>query len=618
MLRKIRGQCSWIAFLLMISIVGQACSDTVTGGIIMPADAHGDAKNLKFDGKGSDGQTADSDEDIQGIDVEEHDVGCKRVIYPNFDNSKAIVLAPADQLSLFVTVADYALGGPAQEVPVSWEIVENNGINGPGPGTLSNQIAPTDVSGHSLNLFHPNKGPSTAYKLKITAECAEPIFVDIIVSAFPTGNIEVNLLYDNQIPLGDVSVKLVASPFACASFKPTLPPSSVLGSQLTYISAPPTKFPSQPADKKYGVFVLAKDLSGHLAAAGCADGVYVNDKATTKVTVTVTVLPLQAAGPYDMINHFDFTGAIPGQLGQILDTAVQIFYDPGTFLIEQIKNLVKQFIPSIVVDVVFSLFEKQLSKAVTDWLLNSSPSWLQDFFTMGQDVLQIVKKLEMLGVLKIYKVGSDFFFNGEIDFTGVNLYWKLGCDKNDPNYADCGKLSLDMSQAVTDPNFPLDLLAGKLSGSISQQTHMSIDSSSITLNYGKLILYVLTNVVLKKITGKTTFVGAMQALINCAGIGSSLGGIIPGLNSSQVESFCNSTVSLLVLPLENLLGGLSLDSGLSLKGTCTMVDDADADGNYDLKVDRLIDGVWVGNINVQGSTGKNFKGDFTAKRQPGF
>ena len=240
------------------------------------------------------------------------------------------------------------------------------------------------------------------------------------------------------------------------------------------------------------------------------------------------------------------------------------------------------------------------------------------FFQMGQDVLQIVKKLEMLGILKVYKVGSDFFFNGEIDFTGINLWWHLGCDKNDPNFATCGsKISFDLTQVSTDPNFPFDLISGKLSGSINQQTHMSIDSSTITLNYGKLILYILTNVVLKKITGQTSFVGAMQKLIDCQGLGNSLGGIIPGVDANTVAGFCNSTISLIVLPLESMLGGLSLDSGLSLKGDCTMVDDPDANGNFDLKVDRLIDGVWIGNIVIQGSSGKNFKGDFTATRQPG-
>jgi hypothetical protein len=43
------------------------------------------------------------------------------------------------------------------------------------------------------------------------------------------------------------------------------------------------------------------------------------------------------------------------------------------------------------------------------------------------------------------------------------------------------------------------------------------------------------------------------------------------------------------------------------------------DINDDLKVDKLVDGVWAGSIIVSGAaSGKGFKGDFAATRQPGF
>ena len=413
-------------------------------------------------------------------------------------------------------------------------------------------------------------------------------------------------------------------PFTCASFKPVWPPFGFIGSKAAFLGDKP-EFNDLAASKKYGVYVIAKDGANHLAAAGCADGILVVDGQTTDVTITVKTLTLLASGSYDMVNHFDFTGAIPGQLGQILDTAVQIFYDPGAFIISQVKNLIKQFLPGIIVDAAFGLFEKQLAKVVTGWLLNSSPSWLQDFFQIGQDVLQVVKKLEMLGILKIFKLSNDYFVKGEINFTGVNLYWKLGCDKKDPKYAECGKIPLDMKGTVNDPNFPLDLLAGTLTGTISAQTKLTIDSSTIKLNYGKLIMYVLTHVILKKITGETTFSGAMSKLVNCAGIAKGIGGSILGklgVKESTVKKACDSAVSLLVLPIEQALLGLSLDSKLMLNGGCIMVDDLPKavegkDWDGDLKVDRMKDGWWQGQI-ISGTPGNPFKGDFTAVRQEGF
>jgi hypothetical protein len=41
------------------------------------------------------------------------------------------------------------------------------------------------------------------------------------------------------------------------------------------------------------------------------------------------------------------------------------------------------------------------------------------------------------------------------------------------------------------------------------------------------------------------------------------------------------------------------------------------DTDDDLKVDEMKDGIWVGNIIVDGAAGKNFKGDFSAIRVPG-
>lgn len=601
------------AFLLVCALWLQACSDAPQTGNIYFADAGKSDATKQFSGDIGIVEAGISQPDGTPTADSEQDVAIKREIILMLNTAVPQVIGPAGTLPIFAKVIDYSVGAPAVDVGVFWEIIANDGINGPGKGALDTQNNFTNENGLVSNNFHANKSPSTGYKLRVSCEGAEPVTLDIVVSDLAKGSIKVKMLYDNQVPLGQVTVRLMNAPFTCASFKPVSPPDVFLASKGAVLSDTP-QFDDLPADKKYGVYILGKGLDNHLTAAGCADAVLVVDKQTTEVTVTLTTLPLMATGAYDMVNHFDFTGAIPGNLGKILDTAVQIFYDPGAFIVEQIKNLVKQLLPSIIVDTVFGLFEKQLSSVVTKWLLESSPPWLQSFFTMGQDVLQVVKNLEMIGVLKIYKISNDYFVKGEIDFTGVNLYWKLGCDKKDPNYASCGKFELLAGNASSDPNFPLDLLAGTFTGSISQQTKLTIDSSTIKLNYGKLILFVLTNIILKKLTGETTFIGAMQKLINCAGIAKGIGGSILGklgLSESTVKGVCDSTVSLIVLPLEQMLGGLALDSKLSLSGVCWMEDLDD-----DMKVDKLNEGAWVGTI-VADTPGKPFKGDFTAVRQPG-
>lgn len=610
-----------VALLVLFAFSLQACSTEEVAGTIVVGDTKGGSGAGSVFGKdgaklgGADGSTTSPDIEEEPDSGEQADIGLKREIIVMLNTALPQVIAPSAAFPVYAKVVDYTHGVPAQNVAIVWEITQNVGLNGAGQGYWDSGNTFTDGKGLTGNLFAANKSPAVEYTVRLSCEAAEPVEFVIVVTDNPKGGIKVKMLYDNQIALGQVTVRVMPSPFACAAFKAVNPSLAFIASKTTIVEDTP-EFAPLPADKKYGIYIIAKDTDNHLAAAGCADAVLVIDKQTTEVTVTIQTLALLASGPYDMINHFDFTGAIPGQLGQILDTAVQIFYDPGAFIISQIKNLVKQILPGILVDVAFGLFENALSKIVTEWLLTKSPPWLQAFFQMGQDVLQVVKKLEMLGVLTIYKVSNDFFVKGDIAFTGLNLYWKLGCDKKDPKYAECGKIALDAGKAVKDPNFPMDFFAGTLTGTISQQKKLTIDSSTIKLNYGKLILYVLTQVILKKITGETTFLGAMEKLVNCDGIAKGIGGSILGklgLSENTVKGFCSGTLGLIVLPLEQIIGGLALDSNLSLNGYCTMIDN-----NDDLKVDKLIDGVWVGTIVTTGAAGKPFKGDFTATRQPGF
>jgi len=602
----------------------QACGNEFVQGIVVMSDARGDI-GANFVGGFDAGGTAGPVDTGQGGNRNPTNVTVKREIIVLLNTDLPQVIGPSAILPINVKVIDYTAGSPAGNVAVLYELAENTSANGgPGKGSLDAMMTATDNKGLTGNVFRANKDPLADYKIKITCEGAEPAYVDIKVTDTPKGNIRVTMAYDNQVQLAQVVVRIMPMPFTCASFKPVWPPAGYLASKAAFLNDKP-EFIDLAASKKYGVYVIAMDGANHLAAAGCADGILVVDGQTTDVTITVKTLTLLASGSYDMVNHFDFTGAIPGQLGKILDTAVQIFYDPGAVIIDQVKNLIKQFVPGILVDAAFSLFEKQLAKVVTKWLLNSSPSWLQDFFQIGQDVLQVVKKLEMLGILKIFKLSNDYFVKGEINFTGVNLYWKLGCDKKDPKYAECGKIPLDMKGAINDPNFPLDLLAGTLTGTISAQTKLTIDSSTIKLNYGKLIMYVLTHVILKKITGETSFSGAMSKLVNCAGIAKGIGGSVLGkigVKEKTVKKACDSAVSLLVLPIEQALLGLSLDSKLMLNGGCIMVDDLPKaskgkDWDGDLKVDRMVDGWWQGQI-ISGTPGNPFKGDFTAVRQEGF
>ena len=426
------------------------------------------------------------------------------------------------------------------------------------------------------------------------------------------GNIVVKMLFDNQVPVANVIVRVQVPPFACRSFDPVKPPDSSLKT-VTIGLADPLQVGDLPANQPYAIVALGENASGHLVAAACADTIQVFDHMTTEITLDLYTLPLQASGTYNLVSGLDFKAAIPTQADQILDAAVQLFDDPGPAVIAGIEAGVQQAKPGIATDAAtsaaYASFAKQVANVVSDGLLNNSPTWLQAFLTIGQDVLQICKTVDLLGVLQIANVAKDFTFQGDLTVTGIDVYWKAGCDKTAPDYADCGKLAFDMAKALTDPDFPLESPTAKVAGTPSQQTHLALESEPIHLNCGKLVAYVMLQIVVKKVTGEQTFLGALHKLVNCPGIVSGLDATVLGqlgLSAGDLQGICEDALAKMVAPLDKQLADLKAASTISLTGTCTMLD---ADG--DLKVDKLIDGQWTGKV-VKGAIDKPFAGTFVA------
>lgn len=523
------------------------------------------------------------------------------------DSSTPMALHVNEERTVIVKVIDYGTGGAAENVLLNWEIIDAVGAGAPGDAELSADATFTDHNGLAQIVFRANLTSDVLYTLEVTADNAEPVTAQVGVGNFPTGNLRVTLKYQGGIEINTISVRLMPGSFLCGAFKATQPPVTTLGEKTVInVNAKP-QFDGLEGGKTYTVIATAKGPLANLAAAGCRDGIYVPVAETAEATLDLYMLVLNPAGTYDLDNIFDFTGAIPGQLGEIVDALTQLFYDPGAFLINQIKNLVKQYLGGLLTDAIFGLFGNALADLVTDWVLNDAPEWVQDIFTVGQDLLQIVKRLELTGILKISKLSSDYYVQGTINYTGIVLTWKLGCDKNAPDYEDCGKMPFTMDQFNNNGSFPMDLLGGQWTGNIVSFDTLSVSPHELALNYGKLILFVLQKVILKYLTGKDTLVDAAVAIVGCDGIAKSLD---KWVDYADTYKACKSTVTLLVAPVQSYLEGLATPSFATLQGSAKMVDT-----NDDLIVDKLEDGKWSGQILIQNATSSNFKGTWSAVRQ---
>lgn len=535
------------------------------------------------------------------------------------DTTMPLPMFVGEHVAIKAKVIDYELAQPAVFYPVTFTVLGSNPDcpDAPPCGRFLVKEGSTDNKGIVSVTFEAGEIGGVLYTIELTGQEANPAVADLEVNNLPTGILAIHLQYDGPVEITDINVRVSHGSFTCGQFNPILPWDQDLDfhKTVTGLASTPETDPL-PVAANYLVYATAKTKAGlHLAAAGCVDAVHILpiEQGKTDVTLKLYVLTLNPAGTYDTINHFDFTGAIPGQVGEIINFVVDLFYDPGKIIIDLIKELISQYIGSWVTDMVFSIFEDALADIVTDWLINNSPDFIQDFFVIGQDLVQIVKNVELTSQLKLSKLTNDYYFQGVQYWLGVNLYWKLGCAKQgEPGYdPNCGKFPFSL-QDLADTDFPLDLITGQFTGMIANYDNLIIDQHKINLNYGKLILFVINEMLLPAVSDFNSIEDLIYSIIDCQAVADGFVGDVlemVGVDKDQVKDVCTSAVGLIVNPIEEMIGGLALDSQLRVHGKCRMVDE-----NDDLMVDKLIEGLWWGHVEISGEEGAEFEGDFTATK----
>lgn len=523
------------------------------------------------------------------------------------DTSRPLSITVTQNQLLRAKVIDYGLGGPASDVTLRFAVVSGAEA---GDGSLSSFSAYTDASGIAAVTFRSGTAADKTYTIQVSADGAEPVRFDVYVADSPRGDLRVALAYEGPIAVKNVHVRLVNGQFTCGQFSPINPPVDVVGEKtLLGVGTGDVVWQHLPASERFTVVATAESQEGHLAASGCIDGVVIVGEQENKVTLTMFLLTLNPAGVYDSTSVFDFTGAIPGQVGELVSQITLLFTSPGHFLIEQVKSIAAAYVGELITNAVFGLFEDTVADVIDDWMFNNSPQWIQDILQVGTDLLQVVNNLEMQAELRISKLSNDYYVQGALLWNGIVLYWHWGCAEQgqagyDPN---CGRYVFNLA-AFQNTQFPMDIIEGHFTATIQNFNQLDIDNHVIKINYGKLIIFVLNELILPALSGEHTLHDAILSFINCHAIGQSIGGFgLLGIDEQDVEDFCVSAVTTIVTPVEFVLSGLAIDSQLRMSGNATMIDQDD-----DLKVDEIVDGHFLGHFESDGQQGSPFTGVWEA------
>ncbi len=593
--------------------------------------ACGAATQVNWDDSDYAGQDTSGNQDIGGVPDSGGKVDTKIPDAPPGGWQYQIILVASpngeldvnsgENVSLAVVVIDHKNNANAVDYPVGYAIAgsQPNCEQGEECASLTAYEAATNGNGAAAVTFLSGTEAPVEYTVKITGPDAAPVFVTVTVNPKPTGDLKI--IFDPSDPAGLDAVPntvkvVVGTGFKqCSMFAPTAPWTGLFEKTVSGVSATPI-FPGLDPDAVYWVTMLGWRGTGaeqHLVVYGCLDNVKVGPvdiAGETKVTLKVSTVILNPAGTYEMVNHFDFTDVavnLPGTAGQIFYYIDMVFYNPGKAMLEGIKLLVSSYLPAWVTNAAFALFEDALADYITTWIFDQAPQPIKDFLKIGQDLMQIVNNLELTGQLKLSKLSATSI-NGKETFYGIRLYWKWGCEPNEP---DCGEYYFGLDD-LNNTQFPLDLIDGEWNGNLVGFDGLQIGDHFIELNYGKLIMFVINEMMIPAVTDYDNLDDMLYSIVDCQALAESISsGILSGIgiDEADLEDFCNSALGAILGPVTSAITNLTLPSTVNLTGNARLLD---VDG--DLKVDKIINGAWKGNVTINSQNIGEVTGDFTAER----
>lgn len=489
-------------------------------------------------------------------------------------------------------------GEPREGELIAWT------IEGSGDASLSAFETPTDVTGLAQVSLRAGQ-TLTQYKVKATFADVRPVEFTVDIAQLPTGDLLVNVINSGatQLTLTPFDVGIYYSrDVDCRHFNPLSLPGNAIASGQAQRDGEKLTFDNLLSGYEYTVLGVAYGPNGRVAAKACVDGEVLFADQVREVDLIFQLIPLNPVGTYRVRSYFDFGDAIAqsGTVGEYLVKIFDGFDNPGRLVYDVIIDFCGQIAPGLLCDAIdlgagWTGVRDDIQNAITDFVLSSQTGC--SIVRAGCDVRGAIRTLETLGTLYMSKLGADFRIYGTTSFNGMAYYWRFNCAHDAP--PDCGRHELSY-----DALLELNIVSGDWEGTVTSYDKLIIGNHGVDLNYGKLIMFVVNNVILPQIAGgATNFQDALEYWFNCDGFATWLSGIsIGGYSLSYDASYgvCEGAIGL-VGSLIGFGGALlslqEFSSVMSLNGEVRFVET-----NGDFGVDELVDGTWGGTLNFGNGT----------------
>ncbi len=525
-----------------------------------------------------------------------------------------------------VFLYDKETGDPADNEPVSFNYLgleedeERPMLSSGTVYTEPDGSAAVDV------VFGTEEG---AWTLEADHESSNTVEFDLIAGPAESGMIDVSLVNPSTsiMELVDIDVRVYRQDyFDCDQFQPLgFPSIDPLAEDFAAFTGTDIQFDGLSTRNRYTVTAVARGDQGQIAAGACSSSLMVEHDEVTTTELILQLVPLNPTGIYDVQSNWDFTDALAdsGPAGSVIVSVLDIFENPGQAIYDEIINLVSNLVGGIIsgtIDTFLGItgLDTTFQNMIDDFIDGSDG--LSQVRDAGQDLRNVVADLEVQSELSIGKLAQDFEFRGQDNWLGIVLYWTWDCDDDAPD--DCGAIELlaDSDGEIGD----LGVLSSTWTGRVVAYNQLQIDQHPVSLRYGRLIMYVLNDVMLPAITdgNANSMSEAFQYWLGCESLANSLipDGSIEALGfeleAQTIEDFCGTAVSTVFGFADILIDSLEFDMGLRVGGDGTLIEQT-SNG----VVDAIMDGHFGGAIEEndgdtdQVSTTSSFEATWDAERR---
>ncbi|MFU8802293.1 MAG: hypothetical protein ACNA8W_00650 [Bradymonadaceae bacterium] len=505
-------------------------------------------------------------------------------------------------ISVALTTSE-TLEGLGEET-IEFEIVDSQ--DGQGHVLASRQVL-TNADGQAQNEVQLGTDVGT---LTVRATHERAGFVEWTLDVLPlaVADLKVSLVYERPeiMTLQDIDVRLYRSQHMdCSMFLPFGTQAAPLNEATLATVSRTALFQELDTRDHFTLTAVARGDRGQTAASGCLEGIELDSQGLNEADILLELIPLIATGRYDVLSYWDLTNVLAesGPVGSSIVTLFDYFENPGQALYNTLLDQIEQYLgPDETLMLRLALGAFGLDTLIQDTINGyiDSNDVLSQIRQAGLDLRDTVSKLQVDSILTIGKASHDDELYGEDDWFGLTYYWRRGCDiQADP---DCGQFRIGVG-----PDSDLGIAGSDWEGRVVNYDWLQIDDHMMSLNYGRIIIHILNNVILPGMTDGNahSLTEAFAYWIGCDSIAQSLSGTI-GIPVATVEAMCLTTVSTVFGFIELVVNGLDYPLDLYISGHGYLINEGGG-----AQVDLIEDGVFVGYVERNDGSGSSTPADAT-------